>query len=314
MIADFGGNGVEIFYQGTEITNMVQTRKCIVRDGCGERADSIDLEFENAAGWYAWGPEEDDQIIVTHKGYDSGIMYVNTVLPQDGKYRILATALPCRAREKGNKDFCKKTLEEIMRACAFASGMDFQIFGMDKNIAIPYIERDGEGCAAFLHRFLALEGAVLKCVNGKYTAIGIEYAQGLEPWQTIRISSAQEGAQYRRAGSVYKSVTVKTPYAEAKANDLAVSEDHMQMTMNDLPAMDNLQAGRWARGKLLCLNRKSELVTLESDFNQGFTAMARVDIDGDTDASGEWLVEEAEHDLINLKTSVVMRRCITTIQ
>lgn len=293
---------------------MVQTRKCIVRDGSGERCDSLELEFENAAGWYSWGPEEDDQVVVVHNGYDSGTMYVHTVLPEDGRYRIMATALPCKARRKGNQSFIGQTVGEIMRSCAFASGMDFRIFGIDSNTVIPYIEREGAGCAAFLYRFLLLEGAALKCVNGRYAAIGIEYAQARAAGQTIEVLPQQEGVQYRRAGTAYRSVTVKTPYAEAMAEDLAVGEGHARMAINCLPAMDEVQAGRWARGKLLHLNRQSEAVTVRSEFNPGLSALVRVDIEGDTDAAGQWLVEEAEHDLINLTTSARMHRCILTIQ
>lgn len=179
---------MEIFYQGADITDMVQTRKCIVRDRAGSRCDSMELEFENASGWYAWGPREDDQIIVAHEKYNSGIMYVNTILPKDGRYRIIATALPCAARKKQNRSFIGQSLEEIMRSCAFSSGMGFQMFGIDGDIVIPYIEQDNEGATLFLHKLLALEGALLKCVNGKYTAIGIEYAQEQEALQSIELS------------------------------------------------------------------------------------------------------------------------------
>ena len=53
---------MEIYYQGADITGMVQVRKCIARDTSGGRCDSLEIEFDNAAGWYNWGPEEDDQI------------------------------------------------------------------------------------------------------------------------------------------------------------------------------------------------------------------------------------------------------------
>lgn len=304
---------MEIFYQGANITDMVQTRKCIVRDRAGSRCDSMELEFENASGWYAWGPREDDQIIVAHEKYNSGIMYVNTILPKDGRYRIIATALPCAARKKQNRSFIGQSLEEIMRSCAFSSGMGFQMFGIDGDIVIPYIEQDNEGAALFLHKLLALEGALLKCVNGKYTAIGIEYAQEQEALQSIELSSKQENVQYQRSGKTYRSVTIKTPYAEASAEDFIVPENHMRLEICTLPAMNNIQARRWARGKLFDLNRQSETVIMQSEFNPAFTAMSRMDFEGDTDATGQWLAEEAEHDLVNLTTEARLHRCITTI-
>ena len=121
---------MEIYYEGRRITDFVITRKCIVRDTAGDRCDSLELEFENSGVWFGWEPAEDDQIIVEHDGYDSGIMYVNTVIPEDGRFRILATSLPCSARRKAYASFYKQTIEDIMRTCAAESGMDIQILAL----------------------------------------------------------------------------------------------------------------------------------------------------------------------------------------
>ena len=305
---------MEIHYQGTDITDMVQVKSCIVHDTCGNRCDSMDIVFENAAGWYSWGPEEDDQIIVSHDGYESGIMYLNMIMPQEGKYRILATSLPCKARGKGYKSYINQTIGDIIHSCAALSSMESQVFGLDANAVIPYIERNNEGCPAFLDRLLTMEGAALKCVNGKYTAIGIDYAQDMEPISTVALTAKQTGAQYTRNGMARKSLTIKTPYAEATAEDTAVAEMHAAVKIHDIPALNNIQAGRWARGKLLNINRNCESVEIKSDFNPDYTAMIRINIDGDTDATGEWLIDEVTHDLINLQTTAKMKRCIRTIR
>lgn len=305
---------MEIYYQGTDITGMVQTRKCIVRDCAGKRCDSLELEFENAAGWYLWSPQEDDQIIVAHNGYDSGTMYVNTVLPTDGKYRIFATALPCRARRRGNGSFVGQTIEAIISSCALPDGMEPRLYGLDGNITVPYAERVNEWHAAFLERFLEQEGALLKCINGRYTAIGIEYAQDLDPWQEIELLADRGGAQYLREGTRTRTLTIRTPYAEATAEDTDAPETGERLIVNDVPAMNSVQAGRRARAALLLRNRECELVTMHSTFNPGFSALIRINITGNTGTNGEWLVEEAEHDLVNEKTTVHLRRCIRTIR
>lgn len=305
---------MEVFYQGYDITEWAQVRKCISRDTAGKRCDSLEIEFENAAGWYNLEPAEDDQIVVYHNGYDTGIMFLNTILPEGGRFRMLATALPCAARARGYQSFTGKTIEEIMRACAMVSGMGFQIFGIDGKTVIPYIERDNEGCAAFLSRMLTMEGAQLKCVNGMYTAIGIEYAQAREPHQTMNITARQPGAEYRRCGQTYRLLTVETPYAKAFAEDIYVPSSHGGITRSDVPARDNVTAGRWARGLLTDMNRKCESLTVASVFNPGFTAMTRINVEGSTDAVGEWLIQEAEHDFIELKSTATMHRCIASVQ
>ena len=304
---------MEIYYQGKDITDYVIPRLCIARDTAGARCDSLEIEFENAAGWYGWGPEEDDRILVAQDGYDTGTMYVNTVLPEDGHFRILATALPCKARRKMNRSYAGKTIEEIMQAAAMASGMDYAIFGLDGLTVIPYIQQEDEGCAAFLNRLLTLEGATLKCVNGKYTAIGLGYAQDREPHQTIELRANRSGHDYRRSGAKLHSLTVRSPYASATATDDDVPTSHISTETTEHPAMSDIQAGRWAKGLLLDTNRRCEHLKLESEFNIGFAAMTRIDVTGDTDATGEWLIEAAEHDFINKTSSALLHRCIRTI-
>lgn len=304
---------MEVYYEGTEITSYVQVRSCVSRDVCGGRCDALEIEFENAAGWYRWGPQEDDRLLVAHNGYDTGIMYLNTILPEEGRFRVLATSLPCKARAKAYKSFIGKSIEEIMRMCAATSGMEYQIFGIDKNTVIPYIQQEGESCAAFLHRLLKLEGATLKCVNGKYTAIGIEYAQNLEPQQALEISVQQSGAEYKRSGRKLRRLTLETPYASATAEDADVPDGHASLTINSAPARDDIQAGRWARGLLLHANRACESLRIDSEFNPGFACMARVNVDGSTDANGEWLIEEAEHDFVNMTSTATLHKCIASI-
>lgn len=304
---------MEITYEGYDITEWAQVRKCCCRDTAGNRCDSLDIEFENVAGWNNLGPKEDDQIVVTHNGYSTGIMYVNTILPEDGSFRILATSLPCAARAKGYQSFTGKTIEEIIRACAVSSGMGFQIFGIDKDIVIPYIQREDEGCAAFLYRLMKLEGAALKCINGTYAAIGIEYAQELSANKTMELTADQAGVFYKRNGLSAKALTVITPYAKASAKDLAAPGGHSIITRSDLPARNDIQAGRWAKNLLLDKNRLCESLTVTTTFNAGYTAMVRVDVEGRTDAAGEWVIQEAEHDFMELKTVITMHRCVSTV-
>ena len=304
---------MEIFYQGTSIKDMVEVSRCIVRDTSTNRCDSVELQFENAAGWAKWGPKEDDTVIVGHNGYTSGIMYVNTVLPEDDKYTIIATSLPCAARKPEYRSFIEKSLGEIIRSCAGYSGLGYQIFGLNKDIVIPYITQNNESIAAFLYRLMMLESATMKIVNGKYTVISNQYAQDSDPTVSLVLADGKDGTTYHRLGTTTRRLTLKTPYADASAIDSAVPEKNPQIEVNSLPVMDNTQAKRWARGKLLWMNRQCERLDLESTFNPSMTAMVKAEIYGGINVSGEWLIEESIHDLVNLRTTSTLRRCIRTI-
>lgn len=304
---------MRIIWQDTDITGYVIVRRAIARDTCGERCDGLDIEFENAESWYRWGPKEDDEIRISQDGWDSGILYLNTIAPGDGKYRVIATALPCAARKKEWRSYEEKSIETILRQCGAVTGMEYRIYGIDAGAIIPYIQQENESAAAFLHRLGKLEGAKLKCVNGRYTLIGLDWAQDRKAIQTLSIGAEQRGIDYRRSGVKDRGLTLVTPYATGSATDESVDKSHTRATVTEYPATDNIQAARWARNLLKEKNRKCESVTIQSSFHPAWSAMTRIDITGNTDAAGEWLIEEAEHDLINLNSRAVMHRCNESI-
>lgn len=304
---------MNVFWQGTDITGYVTVSDITARDTCGGRSDSLDIEFENAESWYRWGPKEDDEISVEQDGWESGTMYLNTIAPGDGKYRVLATSLPCKARQKQWDSFENKTIEEIMRKCAAQSGMDFQIFGIEKSTRIPYIMRENESCASFLNKIATLEGALFKVINGKYTLIGIQYAQERRPISEISITADQDGVDYKKSGGTLRGLSIITPYAKGEAKDSAVDDGKAKEEITHLPALNNIQAARWARNILTAKNRKCESVEIKSEFHPAWSALSRINISGGTDADGEWLIEEVEHDIEKDRSSAILYRCIGSI-
>lgn len=302
-----------IYYEGVDITASVNARSCVVRDEATGRADSLDIVFEDAGQWISWKPEEDQRIRVTQDGYDSGEMYVHTVAPEDRRFRVLATSLRCAARQKEYRSFSGQTIGGIMSFTAAQTGMDYRAFGLNTDIEIPYIEQEFETAAAFLCRLMKLEGATLKCVQGRYTGIGLQWAQARSPVETVRITPSQDGARYSRTGQRLRRLTVATPSATAAALDTDAPATCPELILGGLAARSYEQALRWATGLLTHINRRAEELRLDTIFNPRMTAMERVNVTGGTDADGAWLVDEVEHDLIERTTTAILRRCVTGV-
>ena len=71
------------------------------------------------------------------------------------------------------------------------------------------------------------------------------------------------------------------------------------------------QAMRFARGLLMMHNREAERLNISTTFDAGMTSMIRVDVEGNTDANGQWLVDEVEHDLHNGQSTAKLLRVLT---
>lgn len=305
---------MQLIYEGVDITHTVDITKCIHQDVSGGRCDCLEIEMENASAWYGWEPKQDDRIEAARDGYSTGRLYLNTITPANGKYRIFATSTPSAARHKAYAAYEQMRLDEIMASCAAECGMENALFGVDGSLSYSYMIRENESAPAFLNRILRREGAVLKTLNGRLTAISIEYAQDLDAEQTMRIKANQAQVRYiRRDNAKLSGIAIETPYAQSAAADAGAPYGQYE-TYTQYPATDNAQAGRWARGLLLSHNRELEEVTVASEFNPGLTAMARMNIESAADFSGQWLIDKAEHDLLNGKSSARLLRCIRTIR
>ena len=305
---------MKLVYEGVDITSEVHVRKCVYREAGGGRLDSLDIELENAERWYRWKPQRDDHINASLDSLSTGMMYLQSIVPENGKFRLLATSAPSVAVLKRWASFEKTTLKQIMDSCSAELGMSAEIYGLDENAVYPYLLRKDETCTAFLTRLLEWEGATLKCVSGRLAAIAIDYAQGQRTSRTISLLADQQGIMYCQQDRVrWAGVTVKTPHASASAVDTAVNGIQHKI-FSDLPARDAVTAGRWARGMLLTNNRKAETLQIAMTFDAALCALVRIDIQADENLGGKWLTADVEHDLKNEKTSLTLRRCIETIR
>ena len=304
---------IRMLYEGTDITQHVIITKCIHRDVSRGKCDMLEMELEHAATWYKWKPQRDDTVSVSFGGYETGKLYLNAVRPEGNHYKLLATAMPSGSKQKKYDSWENKTISTIGSACAAECGMGFSLFGISGGLDYPYLIRDNEGSAQFIARIAGMEGAVLKIVNGAYNLIGIEYAQGLNKCATLFVDTTQQNAIYTNEGNQkYGGIRIITPFAQASASDGA-AQGYIQ-TLTHLPAKNASQAGRWARGLLLSHNREAEALTIrDAEFNPSFTAMARVEVQGNTEAAGDWLIDEVQQDLYNKRSTLRLLKFVTSV-
>lgn len=303
---------MKLIYEGTDMTGYANVTRCIHRAYSHGRADSLELEVDHAAAWYRWGPKRDDAIIAERDGYSTGRLYLNSVIPEGDRFRIVATSLPAAARRRAWQGYANETLAGLLHRCATECGMGDGIYGLDGDYRYDYLLRRNEGCAGFLEQLCRREGMALMALNGALRAISVTWAQGRQAGASLWIDTDQPDVTYRDQPTERASaLTVVAPGIRATARDSrGVSQNARNMA---LPATGAAQASRWARGLLLMDNRESERLTIRSASNAAMKPMARVDIEGPTDASGQWLVDSVEQDMKDGSTEAVLLRCVESI-
>lgn len=305
---------MQLIYNDTDITDSVEVISAIHREYSSDRCDCLDLEVANARAWLGWQPKTDDVIEVIHRGYSTGKLYVNTIMPDGDTYRIASTGMKTKANVRAWGSYHNKTLEDIINSCASECGMQGRLYGIEKGIRYRFLLRNNESAGAFLCRLMALEGAALKAVTGRFSGIDILTAQDADPIQTIQIDEMLNAVRYvKRDNMRYSALTIQTPFGKATATDPG-AEGTNERILTNVPVQDNIHAGRWARGLLLMQNRKAETLEIESEFNAGFSSLARIDIESGTDLNGEWIIDQSAHDFIEDRSTATLVRCIRTIR
>lgn len=304
---------ITLIYQGVDITDEVDIIECVCRDVSGEESDCLMLTLDHAEKWFQWKPQKNDTIRVTRGGYDSKTMYLNTVVPEDGAYRIYATARRSAPMPEKYQVFEKMTLSSIMSMCAAECGMGAKLYGLSGGIQYPYLLRERMRAPAFLEMLAMREGAVLKCLDGNFAAIGVQYAQNIAAMHEMELENGQMDSQYiDRRDLRWSSVQIKSMFGSGTARDS--DADGQTKIITDLAVDDDATAYRWAKGILMMYNRQSEVLNIEMDFNPGYTAMVRVDVKSDTDAAGKWMIDRVEQNLLDGRTKARMYRCIESVR
>ena len=305
---------MQIFYEGVDITGSVIPRACVHKDVSHGKADVLEITFSRPAAWHRWQPETDDRIRVFSGEYDTGTLFVHTLVPEGDGYRMIATSLPSAAARKAWGSYRNTDLKTMLHRLATECGMEGKIYGAEGGLRYAYLQRENEGCAGFLERICRMEGIALKAYNGAFRGIDVLYAQARDVMRKWTLDAEQEGVRYlHQPGTKWTAVTVHSPWAEATARDSGAEKGYAKV-ITGLPAMDAATAGRWARGLLLMHNREADRLRIQTRLDAGASAMIRAEVSGNTGAAGGWIIDEAEHDLYNGTSTIQMLRIIDTIQ
>lgn len=304
---------MQLIYEGVDITDKVEMSGAVTTDNGGGTSDMIELSLYNAADWLRWGPATDDHIEIIDTGYRTGAMYIDTLLPDGDIYKLRAYSMPLRAREKRWSSYERVTLYELVSIVAAEMGMDVAFYGVNQDEQYPFLLRRNEAAPAFLQRILALEGATLKCCDGKLVAVDILWAQERAPVCELELAADMAGAKHNKTqGRGYSCCEVKSPFGSGTANDTASLGTGTLLITNE-PTWNDVQAARWARGALLSENRGNEKLTWKLDFTPSMTGLVRVDISAPGEIGGAWILDQVKHDHIERKSDCTFLRCLNSI-
>jgi len=299
---------MEFYINGVEVAQETHITQAVIYDEGGNSCDAAKMVMGNVALWNSWGPKPGDRARIKEGSLDTGDMYIGALDPDEEGYCMYLTALPPDRGENLWLGYEGLTLRQILALCAREAGMDGKMAGVDGGVTYPFMMRNDQRPAAFMKRLFALEGAILKISGGTFYGVGLDYLAAMDAVLKLELEGDQPGMQHRiRGGHALKEMTVVSPYGRGTARDENAQTDKRRV-ITHLPAMDSGQAARWAKNLLTMHNRQGESLEISGEINPKLSALNRVDIMGTGGVEGRWIVDRAQHDLINGTTKARLLR------
>jgi hypothetical protein len=299
---------MQVLLNEMDITERYQFQTVLAKDTDGEEQDVCELKSSEIIQ-----AQKGDVMVLSGQGYTTGRQYVNGLNFNDGEYSIFARGVPERGREAKWASFENITLMELLYLAAKDLGLGYQRFGVDDQ-RYARIIRKKENWPDFLRRILRLESSVLKCVDGKLTAISIPWAQSQKAVRTYNITESTPGCRYYEPFAQYRTCILRGQEIDGKAVDTAVPGGREWEPMDITPGSEKGQARRWAQGELLNKNRMGRCFEMAMSYDPELAAMSRIDLTGMSVTRGEWIAGKVVHDMKKEKTNLLLRPCITSIQ
>lgn len=301
---------MKLTYNDAAIDALVDMTLARTTDACGGMFDSLCVRLREAGDWFAWQPNQDDRMTLSHGGYTTGTMYVDSGRSTENGYELYARSCPT-AGDKKWACYEKVNLAQLAGMAAKELGVALALYGTDGAQTYERLVRRNEGWPAFLNRIAERESMMLKFSAGKLMLIDWAWVCAQDAAMHMDITANQQGVRYTQANNEYKTLTVAGLPGKATATDANAYGSRSRTEAE--PVFDTLQAGRWARGLLLKHNLETEKIDMDLTLTPSLAAVMKIELGGLSVLSGDWLTTKVTHDFVKETTTLSLCRCRTGI-
>lgn len=302
---------MNVFLNGYDISGEIDVQGAKTTDNSGGKADVCEVTLEQAEKISHWEITEGMPLEISEGGYSTGEMYIDEAEKNpDGTFTIRARSLPIHAKEKRWGCFENVTLHDLLLSGATALGLDCALYGVEGKTMLRRAVQRNQTWPEFLAAVFKSEGAALKFDGGRVLAIGYKWAFEQKP---VRVLHDAGKGRYLRQPKL-RTLRVCGGEIEARATDES-AVGSMSMTLYGQQLYDLPQAIRSAKNQLLANNVDCETYILPlGGMDTEIAAMSRIDLYGSAATVGNWFASSVTHDFMAKRSTMTLKRCITTIK
>lgn len=288
---------MELLYNGVDIFEQIRIKKVILEQYLSGHVDTIKATFDNSdEKWTKWSPKPGDTIEINEKYAQSGLMYIQSIVPENDDITLIAAPIR-RIQDGKDRNWINISFFQLIKYMAAEIGLTPEFYGATDQ-RYGQVAQMGESNLTFLKNLCEIEGCGLMVNNGILRVISYDYLKKMEtsPYLFEAINKRIYDQDY------YSGCEVSDGIITGKSGD---SSGEVLYFRTDMPINSIGTANRFANNMLHVANlkRKGGSAMVDKLFTELMTG-SKVQISCGYWTEKDVLITRVRYDLFNEKTKI----------
>lgn len=302
------GGGLIVYYNDKDITKDISVHGCTYEMHADGQADCLSLDFaDTKKQWTNWRPgQKSDTIRITDGAVDSGKLYIDSLKPENGNYKLTAYSTPKSAFSVKSRSFSGLSLPQLASKIASEHGLSVKSYSAPETLA-KYVQQRSKSDLAFLNDMCRVAGAAFVIFDGTICLYSQKAMESREASRTLTPDKTDDFSVSDNRHSVYASCELSNATYTGKAADTSIESGKSYRESVTAAWATQAEANAAASAKLRELNRSGKTAELTTSTMRGLAAGSVVKLicKGWT---GSAFIYRIRHDLATKKSHIWFRQ------
>ena len=294
--------GLRVFVNDKDVTDSIAVASCYYDMHAEGEADSLTITFSDTQKqWEKWKPsQQGDTVRITDGAVDSGKLFIDTLKPENGRYKLQAYSTPKTAYSKKSRSFENLSLQQIAGKIAKDNKLETHFYDVPET-HFKYVQQKGQSDLEFLHKLCKQRGVSFIVFDEALTLYSEKHVEAAEAARTLSPGRADDFTVTDDKHAAWALCELKNGTFTGHASDDAVNTGKEYRETVTAAWENQAEANAAAAARLRQLNKTSKRAELVMSTQRQLAAGSVVKLDCNG-WNGKAFVYRIRHDLLK-KTS-----------
>lgn len=299
--------GLRVYVNEKDVTESIAVASCYYDMHAEGEADSLAITFSDTKKqWDKWKPSaEGDTVRITDGAVDSGKLYIDTLKPENGKYKLQAYSTPKSAFSKKSRSFENLTLRQIAEKIAKDNRLQVRFFDVPET-QFKYVQQRGQSDLAFLHQLCKQRGVSFTVYNECLNLYSEKHIEAVKASKTLSPGRNDDFTVTNDKQASWTSCELKNGTYTGTASDASVKTGKEYRETVQAAWENQADANATAAARLRQLNKSGKRAELVMSAQRRLAAGSVVKLECNG-WNGNAFIYRIRHDLLKKSSRIWLR-------